>query len=121
LLAAETPLEGPAARHEALGLLAAVHPALAAGARGAAAIDAAAAGLRALGVPAGDPLARFLLAALAGRAERDVDAVLARLGMGGAPARRLAAEARRLPALAARLASEPAAAPRALHDALAGA
>jgi tRNA nucleotidyltransferase (CCA-adding enzyme) len=121
LLAAETPLEAPVARHEALGVLAAVHPALAGGAARAAPLDAAAAGLRALGVPTGEPLGRFLLACLAGRTGAEVDGALARVGIGGGPGRRLAGEAGRLPALAARLGGPAAIAPRALHEALAGA
>ncbi len=122
LLAGETPIEGPVARHAALGLLGAVHPGLAEEPEGpvrAAAADAAAAAFRALGVPAGDPPGRLVRALLAGRPADVVDAAVARLGFEGAPARRLAGEIRGLPALLARLGGEAAVPPRALHDALA--
>lgn len=119
LLAAETPLAGPVAAHERLGLLAAIHPALAGGAERAEAADAAAAALRALGVPAGEALGRLLRTLLAGRGEDQVAGALARLGITGRVADRLTEEVRELPALAGRLAADEPLAPRDLHDHLA--
>ncbi len=123
-LAAEPTPAGPLAHHQTLGLLAAVHPALAADPAAANRIAAAweaAAALAALGMAGGDPLGRLLRALLAGRPAAAAREALARLGFQGTPAARLAAEIVRLPALAAELAG-PAGAitPRSLHDRLAG-
>ncbi len=122
LLAAEPSLAGPLATHTRLGLLAAVHPALAADAAGQRVADVweAAAALAALGAPGGDPLGRLLRALLVGQPPAAIAAALARLGLQGAPAARLAAEIEHLPALAGALtATAGALTARALHDRLA--
>lgn len=123
LLAAEPSLAGPLGSHARLGLLAAVHPALAvegAAAERVAAVDEAAAALAALGAAVGGPLARLLRALLAGRPPVAVGGALARLGLQGAPADRLAAEVERLPRLAGELTGAGAGhTARALHDRLA--
>jgi tRNA nucleotidyltransferase (CCA-adding enzyme) len=122
LLAAEPSPAGPLATHARLGLLAAAHQALAVDAAAVlrvADVWEAAAALAALGAPCGEPLGRLLRALLVGRPPAAVGGALARLGLQGAPAARLAAEIERLPRLAAELTGAAALTARALHDRLA--